>query len=183
MCKNYLRKMTQRVYIIFAFSMMSCGTNSSQSTLSDPSFDFTETSGCGDLVAYAKNPSYTEILVIAASRTKLGLSTTETSFDLSETREGLEVYAQQNRNDIDEAKRFSVCDDQIFPDAPKPKKWIAIEGRLKIKISNDTPRPGLEKYKIDFRLEKVKFKDSTSETVKKIDEIEFKETNVGWFPG
>jgi hypothetical protein len=149
-----------------------------------PSFDFTNRAGCGDLFVYAKNDSFTEILAVGLSRDQLGISTKESIFEIAkESSQNLQIYFEQSRSDIEEIKRFEVCDDQRFSDVPKAKRWPASQGTVTVKISTDSPKPGVESYNATLHLENVKIQDPTSEEEMTIDSIDFNEVSVGWFPG
>src|SRR5689334_22375314 len=96
--------------------------------LAEPGLDFSGAQGCGDLTAYAKNDAFTEILVVEADRKLLGLTTVEQTFSLAHPPAGLTVHFEQAAPEVPEERRFRICDDIVYPDAPLPVRWNAVDG-------------------------------------------------------
>lgn len=162
------------------------GTSSggaAQLNVGEPTLNFTKGQGCGDLTVYGENDAYTEILVVSADRTQLGLSTTETTFSIEDKIAGLSVHLEQSSADIEDYKRFDICDDQRFTDVPLAKRWEAISGTVTISISDAAPQPVLETYRASARLDNVVIRDGINGQTKTLERFELKDVMVGWFPG
>lgn len=150
----------------------------------DPELNFTKRCGCRDFAVYATNPDYTEIFVIGINRKDLGVTTVEKTFEIGkESLQNIDAYIEQSNPDIPPYQRFYICDDVYYPDAPKPKHWKAISGILKIKISTDTPDPGRKEYSATVSAQNIEIQDPETGEIRTIEQFDFNEVSVGWFPG
>lgn len=150
----------------------------------DPELNFTKRCGCSDFAVYARNPNYTEIFVVRINRKDLGVTTVEKTFEIGKVSpQNIDVYVEQSSPDIAAYQRFYICDDVYYPDAPKPKHWKAINGILKIKISTDTPDPGRKEYSATVQAQNIEIQDPETGEIKVIEQFDFNEVSVGWFPG
>lgn len=148
-----------------------------------PSLNFTEFSGCSDIAVLGKNREYTEILMVEADRATLNLSGQQTWFSIEDGIAGLHVYLEQSNTEIEPMKRFRACDDQGFPDVPKPKRWEAVSGKVGISVVAAPVGSAPDTGRASIILKDVKLQDPKSGEIRSVEALEMKGVAVGWFPG
>lgn len=136
-------------------------------------------SGCGDIFVYTRSADKMESLVVEASKSELGLSTGEMSFDLAQTGEKLKVRIElfSRRPAI-----LPYCSDLLSERPETPVAWRAIAGTAVIALS-DSAMAFNEPYKATVRLENVTFASPGGDRRVVLKELILRDAVVGWLPG
>jgi len=165
-------------FIIYSFGVKK---NSTFYTKLPTTITFEETGGgCGNVFVYKINSSDTVGISISADKKKLNLSTAEKVFEIGKIA-GLNVQLL-----IGEKIRQLYCNDVLYPDQPKPKKFVGKSGQAVISISKiDASQPEWsQNYTTTVILKNVHFmEENGSDSDITVDELIFRDIRVGWLPG
>jgi hypothetical protein len=146
-----------------------------------PTFEYTATSGCSDIIVYQTNHGPTETFVVSADSDQLGIKPGRSSFELASAPKDLSVtirvYPRPQRH-------LHLCTDFTDPESDKPFVWTAVSGRVTIERFPPDPSPeGMSRtFRVKVTVEDAELTDMMGRRVKCPRPI-ILDTTVGWVPG
>ncbi|MCM3880048.1 MAG: hypothetical protein ND807_08070, partial [Vicinamibacterales bacterium] len=145
-----------------------------------PALAYSGAGGCGNTFVHGWSDDRTEAISVRADRDALGLSTTPKTFDLSSTRDGLELLVHVYDRAM---RRWPFCTDSFALPAAPTETWRVVGGTLTITLSP----PGIRArapylYRATIRIVGAELISAAGARVKLTQPISLTAV-VGWFTG